>query len=111
VRGLSRLMRIVAFDDVPVGLWAATRGEAEDRFERDVPMEATVVAKNEFIEVNVDVFAPQAMIRAQRPALHQRKSTWLQGRTILAAMAPGRLAGSIVRPERRAAVARSEVAG
>src|SRR5271165_963636 len=37
-------------------------------------MKAAVVAKDEFIEVNVDVFAPQAVIRAQRPALHQRKS-------------------------------------
>src|SRR5271166_5309511 len=50
------------------------RREAEHRFERDVAMKAAVVAKDEFIEVNVDVFAPQAVIRAQRPALHQRKS-------------------------------------
>ena len=47
------------------------RREAEHRFERDVAMKAAVVAKDEFIEVNVNVFAPQAVIRAQRPALHQ----------------------------------------
>jgi len=49
------------------------RGEGEERFERKVPMNAAVAAKDEFIEVKFDVFAPQAMIRAQRPAFDQRK--------------------------------------
>ena len=39
-----------AVDDVAVGRCAAARGEPEDRFERDVPMKAAVVAKYEFIE-------------------------------------------------------------
>ena len=35
----------VAADDVTVGLWIAMGCESEDRFERDVPMKAAVVAK------------------------------------------------------------------
>jgi hypothetical protein len=50
--------------DVPVGLRRATRGEAEDRFERNMPVKASIVAKDEFVEIDVDVFAAQAMIRA-----------------------------------------------
>ena len=49
------------------------RGEPEDRFERDVPMKAAIVAKYEFIEIGVDMFAAQTMIRPQRPALQQRE--------------------------------------
>jgi hypothetical protein len=41
----------VAVDDVAVGLWAAVRDESEDRFERDVPMKAAIIAKYEFIEI------------------------------------------------------------
>ena len=40
-------------DDVAVGLWSAARGEPEDRFERDVPIKAAIVAKYEFLEVGV----------------------------------------------------------
>ena len=42
--------------------------EPEHRFERHVPIKAAVVAKDEFIEIGVDMLAPQAVIRAQRPA-------------------------------------------
>jgi hypothetical protein len=59
-----RFARIVALDGVPIGPRPAMRREAEQRFERDVAMKAAVVAKDEFIEVNVDVFTPQAVIRA-----------------------------------------------
>lgn len=69
-----RFARIVELDDVPIGLRPAMRREAEHRFERDVAMKAAVLAKDEFIEVDVDVFASQAVILAQRPALHQRES-------------------------------------
>ena len=62
-----------AADDVAIGLWRAVRGEPEHRFERDVPMKAAVVAKDEFIEIGVDMFAAQAVIRAQCPSFHQRE--------------------------------------
>ena len=58
-----------AVDDVAIGFWRAVRGEPEHRFERDVPMKAAVVAKDELIEIGVDMLAPQAVIRAQGPAL------------------------------------------
>ena len=45
-------------------------GQPEHGFERNVPVEAAIVAKDEFIE-KVDVRAAQAMIRAQAPSLHQ----------------------------------------
>ena len=50
-------------------------GEAEHGFERDVPVKSAIVAKHEFIEVGIDVLASQAVIRAERPALHQRERT------------------------------------
>ena len=55
------------------------RGEPEDRFERDVPMKAAVIAKYEFIEIGVDMFAAQTMIRPQRPALQQREGAVAPG--------------------------------
>ena len=61
--------------DVPVGLGRALRGEAEDCFERNMPVKAPIVAKDEFVEIDVDMFAAQAMIRAQRPTLHQREGS------------------------------------
>ena len=66
-------------DDVAVGLWSAARGEPEDRFERDVPIKAAIVAKYEFLEVGVNVFAAQAVIRPQRPALQQREGAVAPG--------------------------------
>src|SRR5271166_1683186 len=69
----------VAVDDVAVGFWPATCGEREDRFERDVPVKAAIVAKYEFLEVGVDMFAAQAMIRPQRPALQQREGAVAPG--------------------------------
>src|ERR1700722_8576987 len=38
-----------------------------------MPMKAAVVAKNELVEIGVDMFAAQTMIRPQRPALQQRE--------------------------------------
>ena len=46
-------------------------GQPEQGFERNMPVEAAIVAKDEFIEIGVDVLAPQAMIRTQAPSLHQ----------------------------------------
>ena len=37
-------------------------GEPEQGFKRDMSVEAAVVAKDEFVEIGVDVFAAQAMI-------------------------------------------------
>ena len=68
---LDTLPRVVSFDDVPVAGRRMMCGQPEQGFERNVPMEAAIVAKDEFIEVGVDVRAPQSMIRAQAPSLHQ----------------------------------------
>ena len=68
---LNALSRIVSFDDVPVARRRMMCGQPEQGFERNVPVEAAIVTKDEFIEIGVDVRAPQAMIRAQAPSLHQ----------------------------------------
>ena len=78
-----------AADDVAIGFWRAVRGEPEYRFERDVPMKAAVVAKDELIEIGVDMLAPQAVIDApSAQRFSNEKARWLQGRTTLAAMLP-----------------------
>ena len=38
------------------------------------PPAAAIVAKNEFIEIRVDVLAAQAVICAEAPSFHQRES-------------------------------------
>jgi hypothetical protein len=68
---LDALSRIVSFDDVPVARRRMMCGQPEQGFERNVPVEAAIIAKDEFIEIGVDVRAAQAMIRAQAPSLHQ----------------------------------------
>jgi len=68
---LDALSRIVSFDDVPVARRRMMCGQPEQGFERNVPVEAAIVAKDEFIEIGVDMRAAQAMIRAQAPSLHQ----------------------------------------
>src|SRR5271165_272284 len=68
---LDALSRIVSFDDVPVAGRRMMCGQPEQGSERNVPVEAAIVAKDEFIEIGVDVRAAQAMIRAQAPSLHQ----------------------------------------
>jgi hypothetical protein len=47
--------------------------QPEQGFERNMAVEAAIVAKNEFIEISVDVLAAQAVIRAEAPSLHQRE--------------------------------------
>ena len=68
---LNALSGIVSLDDVPVARRRMMCGQPEQGFERNVPVEAAIVAKDEFIEIGVDVRAAQAMIRAQAPSLHQ----------------------------------------
>ena len=53
----ATLAGVVFFDDVPIARGFVAGRQAEDGFERDVPVEATVVSEDEFIEVGVDVFA------------------------------------------------------
>jgi hypothetical protein len=45
-------------------------GQPEQGFEGNMAVEAAIVAKNEFIEISVDVLAAQAVIRAEAPSLH-----------------------------------------
>ena len=47
------------------------RGNAEQGFERDVPIKTAVVAEDEFFEIGVDVFSAQAVIRTEAPAFQQ----------------------------------------
>jgi hypothetical protein len=69
--GSDAFSRIVSFDVFPVARRLMLGGQPEQRFERNMPVEAAIVAKNEFIEISVEVLAPQAMIRAQAPWSHQ----------------------------------------
>src|SRR5271166_4953526 len=43
---LDALSRIVSFDDFPVARRLMLRGQPEQRFERNMPVEATIIAKN-----------------------------------------------------------------
>jgi len=67
------LPRVSAADDIPVADRPAARSDAEDRLERDVPIEAAIEAEHELVEVRVDVLAAQAMVGAERPALEERE--------------------------------------
>ena len=49
-------------------------GEAQQGFERNMAVEASIVAKHEFVEIGVDVLAAEAVICAERPSLEQRES-------------------------------------
>ena len=60
-------------DDVPVGRRASPRREFQHPIKGDVPIEATVVSEDEFVEIGVDVPAPQPVIGAQSPTLEQRE--------------------------------------
>jgi hypothetical protein len=46
---LDALSRIVSFDDVPIARRRMMCGQPEQGFERNVPVEAAIVAKDEFI--------------------------------------------------------------
>ena len=48
--------------------------EAQQGFERNMAIEAPIVAKREFVEIGVDVPAAEAVICAERPSLEQRES-------------------------------------
>lgn len=63
------LAGVGALDDVPVACWFMAHGEAEDRFERDMAEEATIIAEDELVEIRVDMFAAQAAIGAEAPPL------------------------------------------
>src|SRR4051794_32131550 len=45
------------------------RGDAEERAESGVSAAASIEAEDELVEVGLEVFAPQAVIDAERPAL------------------------------------------
>ena len=49
--------RIVSLDDVPIAGGLVVGGKPEQRFERNMAIEATIVAKHEFVEIRVNVFA------------------------------------------------------
>ena len=68
---LDALAWIVLLDDVPIARGLMMGRQPEQGLERNVSVEASIVAKDEFIEIGVDVRAPQAVVCAQAPSLHQ----------------------------------------
>ena len=56
-------------------------GQPEQGFERNVPVEAAIVAKDEFIEIGVDMRAAQAMISTRPHRFINEKARWIQGKT------------------------------
>ena len=82
------LSRIGAAGDVPIAHRFMMRGKAEHSFERDVPVKAAIVAKDEFFEICVDVLAAKAMIGAQSPPLHQREDPMNPRQHDMAAILP-----------------------
>lgn len=69
--GLFALSGIGVSGDVPIAHRLMMPGNAEQGFERDVPIKTPVVAEDEFFEIGVDVFSAQAVIRTQAPAFQQ----------------------------------------
>ena len=63
--------RVLPIDDVPVGCWPMAGRQAEDRFKGDVPIKSTVVAKDKFIQVRIDMLAAEPMIGAEAPSLQK----------------------------------------
>ncbi len=49
------LSRIYLIDDVPVARWGVMCGQPKQGFERNMAVKATIVAKNEFIKVGVNI--------------------------------------------------------
>ena len=45
--------------------------EAQQGLERNMAIEAAIVAKHELVEIGVDVPAPEAVICAERPSFEQ----------------------------------------
>src|SRR5271166_5987814 len=64
---LDALSRIVSFDDVPVAGRRMMCGQPEQGFERNVPVEAAIVAKDEFIEIASQHATQLTKLRAERP--------------------------------------------
>src|SRR5271157_2663993 len=65
--------RIGSSNDVPVACGHVMRGKAEHGFERDMPVKAAIVAEDEFVEIRINMLAPQAVICTQAPPFQQRK--------------------------------------
>src|ERR1035438_4950097 len=65
------LSRIDLVDDIPVARWHVMCGQPKQGFERNMAIETTIVAKDEFIEIGVNMLAPQPMIRSKAPSLQQ----------------------------------------
>ena len=65
---VGRFSWIVSVDDVPEGRWSMVGGEAQQGFERNMAVEASIVAKHEFVEICVDVPAAEAVICAEGPS-------------------------------------------
>src|ERR1700693_6449049 len=67
------LAGIGAADDVPIARRLMVCRESEHRFERGMAVEAAIVAEDELVEIGIDMFAAQAVIRGKSPPLHQRE--------------------------------------
>src|ERR1700694_5821437 len=67
------LAGIGAADEVPIARRLMVCRECEQRFERGVPVEAAIVAEHELVEIGIDMFAAQTVIRAKSPPLHSRR--------------------------------------
>ena len=75
-------------NDIPIARRRVARRQAEQFFERRMPVKAAIVAKDEFVEICIDMLAAQAVIRAQSPPLHQREDPVIQGNTACPAILP-----------------------
>lgn len=56
-------------DDLVVGPWCDGHGDAQQGSEAGVPGVTAVESEHELVEVDLEVFAPQAVIDAERPCL------------------------------------------
>jgi len=66
---------VIPADDLPVRSGLMLRGETEDGLERDVSIKASVVTKDELVEVIVEMLGTQSMVGAEAPAFEQSEDS------------------------------------
>ena len=68
------LASILLACDVPIGLRATVRGDAEQGPERRISMVSAVEAEDELVEIGIHMLpAKAAVISAETPSLHESK--------------------------------------
>ena len=80
-KSADRLCTWLRFGNHAVGKGFCIGGEAEERAESSVAGFAAVEAKDELIEIGLQMLATQPVVDASRPSFEVGKTWWIHGRT------------------------------